>query len=136
MKHVLYMIVLGLLLYSTTWAQGYNNGGYGRGSGDVSGSPSNTGIVYGPTFIGTGTPSISGGGNLAVGSNSFSGAIGNIAATSNVLSPGFTCAHYPVMTLNDITSGAVIALTARSTTSITFAGTATHEVDYSGATCT
>jgi hypothetical protein len=94
-----------------------------------------SGIVTAKTFMGASTPTLSGGGTLNAGSNSFAGTIGNIAATGNVLTPGFTCIHYPVMDFNDISTGAVIVLTGRNTTSVTFAGTATHEVDYSGATC-
>ena len=85
--------------------------------------------VTAPYFIGANTPSISGGGSFQAGSNSVTGVITGIAATGNLLTPGFTCPHY-VTGIFQSNGGNPISLTARSSTAIQFSGTAGDAVDY------
>jgi hypothetical protein len=92
------------------------------------------GAVSGAYFIGNLVPSIGGGGALTAGSNSTTGIITSIAATGNVLTPGFTCPHSVVGAITDEVSAAIL-YTARNATTVTFNGTAGHNVDYAGMGC-
>lgn len=87
-------------------------------------------------IAGAGTPTISGGGTFVTGSNSTTGDISGAAATGNVFSPGFTCAHYVIGSFMDINSRTFVAIAGRNTTSVTFGvTTAGDNVDYSGVGC-
>jgi hypothetical protein len=98
-------------------------------------SPTFTGIVTGPTFIGNGIPSVTGGGNMVGSSNSFVGQINAVAATGNVFTPGFTCPHQVFALFQDVSAspGNPVA-SAVTTTTITFSATAGHAINYL-ATC-
>jgi hypothetical protein len=96
------------------------------------------GGVHAPTFIGNGTPSITGGAAIFVNSNSTTGEItGAVTATNgNIFSPGFTCPHYVVGGFLTNPSSTVITLDSRSPTSIGFHITpAGAVVDYFGMSC-
>jgi hypothetical protein len=83
------------------------------------------GIMGGTFGIG-----LTGGGSLATGSNSFAGTITSAATSSNVFTPGFTCANDVVMTLSDRTHPGVAGVTAVSSTTATFSATSGDTVDY------
>ncbi len=87
-------------------------------------------VVLGSAIYGNGTPSISGGGTLAAGSNQFAGHITGVAASSNVLTPGPTCPHETVCILGDETTAGGVKVTAVTTTTCTFSATASDTVDY------
>jgi hypothetical protein len=75
-------------------------------------------------------PGISGGGALSTGSNSFSGRITGLAATSNVLTPGFTCPNAVTATFQDDTTAGGVLVTGQSATTVTFSATAADTADY------
>jgi hypothetical protein len=93
---------------------------------------------YNPTTLGnqiipratysSGGASISGGGTLT--GNSMFGNITGLAATGNVLTPGFTCPIDVICSFQDNTTAGGIKVTARSATSITFSATASDSADY------
>jgi hypothetical protein len=74
--------------------------------------------------------SISGGGALSTGSNSFAGTVTGAATTGNVLAPGFTCPNAVVLTLTDNTTAGGAKQTASSATTGTFSATANDSVNY------
>jgi len=85
----------------------------------------------GTGYIGsTKAASISGGGSLSTGSNSFAGRITGLAAASNVLTPSFTCPNAVTCTFQDDTTVGGVLVTAQSTTTITFSATASDTADY------
>ena len=86
--------------------------------------------ISGKFFTGNGTASVSGGGSLATGSNSFAGRITGLAATSNILTPGFTCPNDVTATFQDDTTVGGVKVTAQSTTTVTFSATASDTADY------
>lgn len=101
----------------------------------ASGVPSNDVLaqsnLMSPANIGPGTvPTISGGGSLSTGSNSFAGRITSLAATSNVLTPGFTCANAVTCVFQDDTTVGGVKVTAQATTTETFSATASDTADY------
>ena len=73
---------------------------------------------------------ISGGGALATGSNSLAGRITGLAATSNVLTPGFTCTNAVECIFRDDTTAGGVKMTAQSQTTITFSATASDAAAY------
>ncbi len=91
----------------------------------VTGSVAIAGYVKGQTAA-----AISGGGALSTGSNSFAGTITGLAATGNVLTPGFTCANAVVAAFEDDTTAGGVKITARTTTTVTFSATLSDTADY------
>jgi hypothetical protein len=92
-------------------------------------------LVNSPLFLGNtiilchGTPTVSGGGVLAIGSNGFAGAVSNIATADNVLTPGCRCPNSVVPILFD-SAGSTVSVAATSATSVTFSGTFGHNIQY------
>jgi hypothetical protein len=74
--------------------------------------------------------SVSGGGTLSTGSNSFAGRITGLAATSNILTPGFTCPNAVTATFQDDTTAGGVLVTAQNATTVTFSATASDTADY------
>jgi hypothetical protein len=89
-----------------------------------------SGNLAATSMTGTVAARISGGGKLATGSNSFAGRITELAATGNVLMPGFTCPNAVTATFQDNTTAGGVQVTAQSATSVTFSATASDTVDY------
>lgn len=112
---------------SLTTGAGAFNAGVDHGSGTIT---AGSGLFLGNQQIGcAGPPSVSGGGALAAGATSFSGAITGLVATGNVLTIGCTCPHALTAIMTD-DNGGQVQYTNRTATSITFNATAGHVVDY------
>lgn len=99
-------------------------------SGALGAQITQTGMFGSNGVTGLGTAGISGGGSLSTGSNSFAGMITGTAATGNVLTPGFTCAHDVIAALQDDTTAGGAKVTAQSATTVTFSATASDTVEY------
>ena len=80
-------------------------------------------------ILGSGTPTVTGGGSKATGSNSAVITVTSAAATGNVVTPGFTCPNAVVCFPSDETTAGGAKVTASSTTSCTFSATASDTVD-------
>ena len=97
---------------------------------DTSGNAVFSGNATANYYTGGATPGISGGGSLSTGSNSFAGRITGLAASSNVLTPGFTCPNAVTAVFEDDTTVGGVKVTAQSTTTVTFSATASDTADY------
>lgn len=115
--------------YTNAWSSGFCYPIFNSSGAFVGGLDGGANLTVGK-IIGNGTPGISGGGSLATGSNSFAGAVTSVAATGNVLTPGFTCPNKVTMIPGDETTAGGAKVTASSTTTVTFSATASDTVDY------
>jgi len=86
--------------------------------------------LRGEPIINAGTVSVSGGGALATGSNSYVGTVTSSAASGNVITPGFTCPTAVVCMLSDETTKGGANVTASNATTCTYSATASDTVDY------
>lgn len=75
-------------------------------------------------------PAISGGGSLSTGSSGQFGNMTALAASSNVLTPGFTCSNCVVCAFEDNVTAGGIKQTACNATTITFSATASDSGNY------
>jgi hypothetical protein len=87
-------------------------------------------VIAGSKIYSSTAASLSGGGSLSTGSNSFAGRITGAASSGNVLTPGFVCPNAVQVSLTDETTSGTAKVTAQSPTTVTFSATPSDTVDY------